>query len=187
RERAIAVRTAMGASRARILRQFLTESAFLALAGGVVGVLMAKWGLRALLVWAPGQITQFGSITLDARVLLFALAVSVITGIAFGLAPALQSSAVNLIESLKEGSRGSGSGRHGSRVRSALVASEFALALVLLAGAGLMIRTFAALSAIDPGFNPHHLLTMIVSVAGAKDTAATDRSGFYRRAIEQIQ
>ena len=187
REREIAVRTALGASRARILRQFLTESALLAAAGGGLGVLIANWGLRALLTWAPGEITQFGSITLDARVLIFALAMSIVTGIAFGMAPALQSSAVSLIDSLKEGSRGAGSGRHSSRVRSILVTSEFALALVLLAGAGLMIRTFAALSAIDPGFNPHHLLTMIVSVAGAKDTAVKDRSAFYQGALQQIE
>ena len=187
REREIAVRTALGASRARILRQFLTESGLLALVGGVVGVLMANWGLRVLLAWAPEEITQFGSITLDARVLIFALAISIVTGLAFGLAPALQSSTLNLIDSLKEGSRGAGIGKGSSRVRSLLVSSEFALALVLLAGAGLMIRTFSALSAIDPGFNPHHLLTMIVSVAGAKDTAAKDRSGFYRGALEQIQ
>jgi len=186
REREIAVRTALGASRARILRQFLTESALLAVVGGVVGVLIANWGLRALLAWAPEEITQFGSITLDARVLIFALAISIGTGLAFGLAPALQNSALNLIDSLKEGTRGAGLGKHSSRVRSLLVSSEFALALVLLAGAGLMIRTFLALSAIDPGFNPHHLLTMIVSVAGAKDTAAKDRSGFYQRALEQI-
>lgn len=186
REREIAVRTALGASRARILRQFLTESALLAVAGGLVGVLIANWGLRALLAWAPEEITQFGSITLDARVLIFALAISIGTGLAFGLAPALQNSALNLIDSLKEGTRGAGLGKHSSRVRSLLVSSEFALALVLLAGAGLMIRTFSALSAIDPGFNPHHLLTMIVSVAGAKDRAAKDRSGFYQRALEQI-
>jgi putative ABC transport system permease protein len=187
REREIAVRAALGASRARILQQFMTESALLALAGGIVGVLIANWGLRALLAWAPDSITQFGSITLDERVLIFALAVSLITGIAFGLAPAVQSSALNLIASLKEGARGTGSGRRSSRIRSLLVASEFALALVLLAGAGLMIRTFIALASIDPGFNPHHLLTMIVSVAGAKDTAATDRTAFYQHSLEQIQ
>jgi putative ABC transport system permease protein len=99
----------------------------------------------------------------------------------------VQSSALNLIASLKEGARGAGSGRRSSRIRSLLVASEFALALVLLAGAGLMIRTFIALASIDPGFNPHHLLTMIVSVAGAKDTAATDRTAFYQHSLEQIQ
>jgi len=187
REREIAVRTALGASRARILRQFLTESALLAIAGGILGVLLAHWGLRALLAWAPDSITQFGSIALDRNVLIFALAVSLFTGIAFGLAPAVQSSAINLIASLKEGSHGTGLGRRGSRIRSLLVASEFALALVLLAGAGLMMRTFIALASIDPGFNPHHLLTMVVSVAGAKDRAATDRTAFYQHSVEQIQ
>lgn len=187
REREIAVRTALGASRARILRQFLAESTLLAFVGGGAGVVVANWGLRALLTWAPDDITKFGSIALDGHVLTFALAVSLITGIAFGLAPALQTSALNVIASLKEGSRGTGSGRHSNRVRGVLVASEFALALVLLAGAGLMIRTFSALAAIDPGFNPHHLLTMVVSVAGAKDTAATDRSAFYQRSRERIR
>src|SRR5215469_3170912 len=187
REREIAVRTALGASRARILRQFLTESALLAIACGILGVLLANWGLRALLAWAPDSITLFLSIALDRNVLIFALAVSLFTGIAFGLAPAMQSSAINLIASLKEGSHGTGLGRRSSRIRSLLVASEFALALVLLAGAGLMMRTFIALASIDPGFNPHHLLTMIVSVAGAKDAAATDRTAFYQHSIEQIQ
>jgi putative ABC transport system permease protein len=187
RQREIAVRTALGASRGRMLRQFLTESALLALAGGAIGVLIANWVLRSLLVWAPGDITQFGSMNVDARVLMFALVVIAITGIAFGLAPALQTSGFNVIDSLKEGGRSAGQGRHSRRVRSLLVASEFALALVLLAGAGLMIRTFAALSQIDPGFNPHHLLTMVVSVAGAKDTAATDRSAFYHQSLQRIQ
>ena len=187
REREIAVRTALGASRARMMRQFLAESALLAVAGGSLGMVTAMWGLRALLAWAPDDITRFGSISLDGRVLMFALTVSLISGIAFGLAPALQSAAVNLTTSLKEGSRGAGVGRRSNRVRNLLVASEFALALVLLAGAGLMIRTFAALTAIDPGLNPHHVLTMVVSVAGAKDIAAQDRSSFYQASLEQIQ
>jgi putative ABC transport system permease protein len=187
RQREIAVRTALGASRGRMLRQFLTESVLLALAGGAIGVVIANWALHSLLIWAPSDITQVASINLDARVLMFALVVTAITGVAFGLAPALQTSSLNLVDSLKEGGRGAGQGRHVRRVRSLLVASEFALALVLLAGAGLMIRTFAALSQIDPGFNPHHLLTMVVSVAGAKDTAATDRSAFYQQALQRIQ
>ena len=187
RQREIAVRSALGASRGRMLQQFLTESALLALTGGVIGVLAANWVLRSLLAWAPAGITQFGSITLDGKVLAFALVVSAITGVAFGLAPALQTSAGNIIDSLKEGARGSGHGKQSRHFRRLLVASEFALALVLLAGAGLMIRTFEALSSIDPGFNPRHVLTMVVSVAGAKDSAATERSAFYQRAIERIQ
>lgn len=187
REREIAVRTALGASRGRMVRQFLTESAMLALAGGCLGILIAQWGLRAVLAWAPDGITQFGSIALDGPVLTFAVAVSLITGIAFGLAPALQSTAVDLTTSLKEGSRGAGTGRHSNRIRKLLIASEFALALVLLAGAGLMIRTFVALTTLDPGLNPHHVLTMIVSVAGAKDIGAKDRSSFYQQSLEQIR
>jgi len=187
REREIAVRAALGASRGRMVRQFLTESALLALAGGCLGILIAQWGLRALLAWAPEDITRFGSIALDGHVLTFALTVSLITGIAFGLAPALQSTSIDLTTSLKEGSRGAGVGRRSNRVRSLLIASEFALALVLLTGAGLMIRTFAALTTIDPGLNPHHVLTMVVSVAGAKNMAAKDRSSFYQESLDQVQ
>jgi predicted permease len=186
RQREIAVRTALGASRGRMLQQFLTESTLLALAGGAIGVLIANWALRSFLVWAPSEITQFSSINLDARVLTFALIVTAVAGVAFGLAPALQVSAANIMDSLKDG-RGAGTGRQSRHVRSLLVASEFALALALLAGAGLMIRSFAALSAIDPGFNPHHLLTMVVSTAGAKNAAATDRSAFYKQALDHIR
>jgi predicted permease len=186
RQREIAVRTALGASRARLLRQFLAESALLALAGGCLGLLAATWAMHVVLASAPAEITKFGVIRPDGNVLLFALAVSLITGLAFGLAPALQSSALNLVESLKEGGRGAGDSRRSGRMRNLLVASEFALALVLLTGAGLMIRTFAALQAIDPGFNPHHLLTMVVSTAGAKEAGGT-RADFFQRALSQVR
>ena len=186
RQREIAVRTALGASRARIVRQFLTESALLALAGGNLGLLVAFCAMRVVLTWAPRTITQLGSIGLDRNVLLFALAVSLVTGVAFGLAPAVQSSTVNLVESLKEGGRGASAGRGSARVRSLLVASEFALALVLLAGAGLMIRTFSALQAIDPGFNPHHLITMVVSTAGAKELN-NGRADFFQQTLERVK
>jgi len=184
RQREIAVRTALGASRARIVRQFLAENGVLALIGGVFGILIAVWGLRVVLASAPAELLKFGTVGLDRNVLLFALAVSVITGMAFGIAPALQSSALNLIDSLKEGGRTAGSIRRSSRTRSLLVGSEFALALVLLVGAGLMIRTFAALQAIDPGFNPHHLLTMVVSTAGAKEANA-GRTAFFQSSLER--
>ena len=185
RQREIAVRTALGASRARIVRQFLAESGLLALIGGVLGALIAVWGLRVVLASAPEELLKFGSVGLDRNVLLFALAVSVITGIAFGLAPALQSSALNLVDSLKEGGQTAGTSRRNRRARSLLVGSEFALALILLVGAGLMIRTFAALQAIDPGFNPHHLLTMVVSTAGAKEANA-GRTAFFQSSLERI-
>jgi predicted permease len=186
RQLEIAVRTALGASRGRILRQFLAESVLLALIGGVLGVVTAAWSLRAVLATAPAELTKFGKINMDGKVLLFALGVSIVTGLAFGLAPALQGSALNLIESLKEGGRGTSDGRRSNRTRRLLVASEFALALVLLTGAGLMIRTFAALQAIDPGFNPHHLLTMVVSTAGDKEANAA-RVAFFERSLEQIR
>ena len=186
RQREIAVRTALGASRARLLRQFLVESGLLALSGGALGVLLAIWGMRVVLASAPAELLKFGDIGLDGNVLLFAVLTSLITGIAFGLAPALQSSAFNLVDALKEGGRATGTGRRSSRTRSLLVASEFALALVLLAGSGLMIRTFAALQAIDPGFNPHHLLTMVVSTAGAKE-ASVARAAFFQSSVEKIR
>ena len=186
RQREIAVRTALGASRMRILRQFMTESALLGLAGGCIGMLAATWAMRLVLAWAPNEITKFGRIRPDENVLLFALVISLIAGLAFGLTPALQSSGLNLTESLKEGGHGAGVGRRSSHTRNLLVASEFALALVLLTGAGLMIRTFAALQEIDPGFNPDHLLTMVVSAAGAKDISAT-RADFFQRSLDQIR
>jgi predicted permease len=186
RKREIAVRAALGASRARIMRQFLTESAVLALTGGSLGVLMAIWGMRVLLASAPSEITRFGTIQIDSTVLLFAFVISIVTGVAFGFAPALQSSAMNLVETLKEGAHSMSEGSRRGAVRRLLVASEFALAVVLLAGAGLMIRTFAALQAIDPGFNPHHLLTMVVSVAGAQDANA-NRAAFYEQALDRIR
>jgi predicted permease len=186
RQRELAIRAALGASRVRLVRQFLTESALLALVGGTLGVLMTMWGLRALLASAPSEITRFGTIQIDRSVLAFALVVSVITGLTFGLAPALQGFAMNLVETLKEGSSGTSAGRRRGGLRRLLVTSEFALAVVLLAGAGLMIRTFAALQSVDPGFNPRHLLTMVVSVAGAKD-ANTDRASFYLQSLARIR
>lgn len=186
RRREIGVRTAMGASRTRILCQFLSESALLAVIGGIAGVLVAMWGLRVVLASAPAEITNFGAIELDGRVLIFTLLISIITGMIFGLTPALQGFALNSVESLKEGGRGDGSSRRSSRARRLLVTSEFALALVLLAGAGLMIRTFSALQAIDPGFNPHHLLTMVVSTAGAKDASA-GRAAFFQSALDRVR
>ena len=187
RSREIALRTALGAGRARMLRQFVTESTLLAGCGTLVGVMVANWVLRLLLASAPPNITKFGSIGLDAHVLEFALILAIVTSFGFGLAPTLQSSAINVIDALKAGGRGLGSGHHRQRMRGLLVASEFALALVLLIGAGLMIRTFFALAAIDPGFNPHHLLTMVISVAGANDSAVKDRTGFFKRSLDSIQ
>jgi putative ABC transport system permease protein len=168
RQKEIAIRTALGASRLRVIRQLLTESVLLALAGGAVGLLLAIWGTDLIISYLPQGIPRIREVGVDASVLGFTLAASFLTGVIFGLAPALQSSNPNLSETLKEGERSS-SGRH-QRVRGMLVISEVALTLVLLVGAGLLVKSFWRLQNVDPGFNPRNLLTMQISVsAGANE------------------
>ncbi len=169
RQKEIAIRTALGASRWRVVRQLLTESVLLSLVGGTLGLLIALWGTDFLVSTIPDSIPRLAEAGIDVRVLVFTLVVSVITGLVFGLVPAFQASKTSLNESLKEGDRGSTGGRH--RVRSVLVVAEVALALVLLIGAGLMIRSFIQLNEIDKGFNPTNLLTMSLSVATKPDEA----------------
>jgi putative ABC transport system permease protein len=186
RHKEIAVRSALGAGRARMVRQFLTETLLLAGAGGALGLLIAVWGTHALTALSPAGLPRVESVGIDARAALFLLAVTFATGLAFGLAPALRASSVNLATALKEGSRGTSDGSR-SRLRSALVASEFALALMLLIGAGLMIRSFFALRSADPGFNPHHVLSMVVSVAGSKEADPGRREIFYRQVLDRVR
>jgi predicted permease len=157
RNREFAIRAALGANRGRVLRQVLTESILLASAGGSLGLLLASWGTQAALKVLPTALPRAEEIHLDLRVLLFTLAASVLAGILFGLAPALKNSQIGLHETLKEGGRGLSGARH--RAQGTFVAAEMALAVVLLAGAGLMIRSLARLSNVDPGFDPHDLLT----------------------------
>jgi predicted permease len=157
RTREFAIRAALGASQWRLLRQLLTESILLALAGGGLGLLVAGWGTQAALGVLPTALPRAAEVGLDARVLLFTLAISLITGIVSGLAPALKSSQRRLSETLKEGGRGASTGR--VRAQGLFVAVEMALALVLLIGAGLMIRSLNALWNVDPGFRPDHVLT----------------------------
>ncbi|MEK6323116.1 MAG: ABC transporter permease [Acidobacteriota bacterium] len=163
RQKEIAIRTALGASRSRVVRQLLTESVALSVTGGALGLLIAMWGADVLLAAIPESIPWIKEIALDKNVLGFTLAASLVTGIVFGLAPALQSSRPDLNETLKEGGRGSTSGRH--PVRAILVVAEVALALVLLIGAGLMLKTFSRLRQIDAGFNSKNLLTMMFSLS----------------------
>jgi putative ABC transport system permease protein len=162
RGREMAVRVALGASRATLVRQLLTESLLLAALGAVFGILLAFWGTSFIAAQLPDGIPRLQEAQVDVRALIFALAVSLLTGLLFGLAPALQSSRPNLTEGLKEGERGS-SGRR-QRLRSALVVGEVALTLMLLVGAGLLIQSFWRVLQVDPGFKAQNLLTMRVAV-----------------------
>jgi len=162
RQTEVAIRSALGAGRNRIFRQFITESALLSLLGGALGVLLAWWGVRALVAMAPPWFPRLGEISISGRVLLFSATVSLLTGIVFGLAPALHGSKCNFAESLKDAVRGGTSGGVHNRIRSALVSAQVALALVLLIGAGLLIRSFLKMQGADLGCDPTGLLTFQV-------------------------
>jgi len=166
RTREIAVRIALGAGRFRMVRQLLTETVLLATLGGAFGLLLAAWGTRAILSVAPAGLVAAGGAALDARVLAFTLLISILTGVFFGILPALKTSRPDLHKTLKEGGRGSTGGHR--RVQSLLIVSEVALAVVLLVGAGLMIRSLTRIWAVDPGFDPHNLLTFSISLSPAK-------------------
>jgi putative ABC transport system permease protein len=186
RQREIAVRVALGASRWRLVRQMLIESVVLGLAGGAAGLLLALWGIEFLSAAARQMsVPRAGSIGLDGRVLLFTLAASIVTGLIFGSVPALQASKPDLNDALKEGGRSSGSLRR-SRTRSLLVVSEMALTFVLLAGAGLLINSFLKLRAVDPGLQPERVLTMNISLPRQKYTQPEQVIAFHRQLLEQV-
>ncbi len=188
RQREIAVRTALGASRSRLIRQLLIESVVLALIGGSVGALFAYWGIGALSTTLPATTPFVDRIALDTRVLLFTLGVSVVTGLLFGLIPAIQVSNVDPHATLKEGGRTGGTGgRSGSQFKAVLVVAEIALALVLLIGAGLMIRSFARVGAIDPGFRTERVISTRVALPPDEYTDFQQWYGFYDRLIERVQ
>jgi putative ABC transport system permease protein len=170
RKREFAIRVAMGAGRKRIILQLLTESVLLSVTGGVLGLVLGYIGLRGLLAMSPGDIPRIGedgaAVTIDWRVLAFTLGVSLFTGILFGLFPAIGASRPDLNSTLKESSNRAGTGFRQSKARSLLVVSEISLAMVLLIGAALLIRTFLALHRVNPGFDPHNVLTMEMSLTG---------------------
>ena len=172
RQRELATRSALGAGRGHIIRQLLTESLTLSLTGGLLGLIMGFVGVRLLLAISPGDIPRIGkdgsAVSLDSHVLLFTLGVSILTGIFFGLFPAVSSSRINLASALKESSSQAGVGFRTGKLRSLLVISEVALALILVVGAGLLIRTFMKLQAVDPGFDSHNVLTMAMSLTGER-------------------
>ena len=187
RQKELAVRTALGARRLRLIRQFLTENLVLATAGASIGLLLGYFGTRALVAISPPDIPRIEAVTMDGRVVLFLVAIGALTSVIFGLVPAIRASAVDLADTLKQGGRGSSDGSRKNKLRSFLVASEFALALMLLVGAGLMVRSFYALQAVDAGFDPHHVLSMVVSVAGSKEAPAGRRGIFYQQLLERVR
>ncbi|HJX92784.1 MAG TPA: ABC transporter permease, partial [Pyrinomonadaceae bacterium] len=185
REREIAIRSALGAARVRLIRQLLTESVLLSVVGGVVGLVLAYWMLGALRWLSPSNIPRVPSIHMDSRVLAFTFAIAVLTGILFGMVPALQTSRMNLSEALKEGARNVTGGRH-ERLRKLLVVSELALSLVLLISAGLLIRSFISVERVNPGFNAQNVLGMRLSVAGTS-YKGDRREIFYRELLERVR
>ena len=187
RQREMHVRLAIGASRARLLRQLLTESLVLGLAGGAGGILLAMVGLRTFVRLSGGSIPRVGQIGLDVGMLAFAMIVSLGTGLAFGLLPALRVSRVEVADALRDAARGSTEGAHRGRLRALLVGSEIALALVLLTAAGLAMRSFMALRGIDPGFDPSGVLSATVSVRGTANEAPGRRAAFYTAALDRVR
>ena len=187
RQKEIAVRTALGAGRGRVIGQLLTENLLLAALGAAAGLMIASWGIQALVALSPAYIPRVETVAIDLRVVLFLLAITAITAVIFGLVPAMHVAGGNLSDALKEGGRAGSDGVSRHRLRGFLVASEFALAFMLLIGAGLMIRSFTALQSVDPGFNPHHVLSMVVSVAGSNEAEAGRRAVFYRQLLHRVR
>jgi putative ABC transport system permease protein len=183
REREIAIRIALGAGRLRLIRQLLTESALLSLLGGAVGLLMANWGIQAVLSFSPANLPRLDGVAIDRRVLAFTLIVSLLTGLLFGLAPALKISQTQPGAALKEGRSASGgiSGRH---LRSLLVIAEFSLTVLLLAGAGLLLRSFSKLQAVDPGFDPARVL--LTQLTPERNSTAEQWRVFYQQVSERV-
>jgi putative ABC transport system permease protein len=186
RHREMAIRGALGASRSRVVRLLLTESVLLAIVGGAIGLLLAIWSLDLLVSLKPANLPRLAEIGVNRTVFLFTAAVSISTGVLFGLVPAWQVSKTDLNEGLKESGRGSDAPRR-QRMRSLLVISEVALSIVLLVGAGLMIRSFARLLAVDPGFKPDHVLTAFVSLPVAKYSKREEQVAFYDRLLERLR
>jgi predicted permease len=187
RERELTIRTALGASRGRLVRQLLTESLLLGGAGGLLGLVLAGWAVRALIAAGGTGLPLADTIGLDGRVIAFTALVSVATGVVFGVAPALRASRTRLAEALRETGRGTAGGVRQHGLRDLLVASEFALALVLLAGAGLAIRTFVALRDIDPGFDPRGVVTMVVSYTGSSVGSPERRVPFIDELLTRVR
>jgi putative ABC transport system permease protein len=187
RRREIGIRSSMGAGRGRLIRQFLTESVLLAAIGAAAGLALAWVGTRLLVNLSPNILPRATEIALNGRALAFTAGIAVLTGILFGLAPAIHMAKTDLMAALREGSRGNAIGFRRNRLRSVLVMGEVALALVLLSGAGLLMRSFYRLQSIEPGFDPHGMLTFHTNLPAAKYKGDEPQAAFYRRALERIR
>ena len=191
RRRELATRAALGAGRWQIVRQLLSESLVLSLAGGFLGLIVGIVGVRLLLGISPAALPRIGedgsAVTLDGNVLLFTFVVSVVTGVVFGLVPAISASRPNLVAALNESNSHSGVGFRSGRIRSVLVISEMALALVLVIGAALLIRTFMKLQAVEPGFDTHHVLTMSMSISGDRFQKSDPVARIVRNGTERLK
>jgi len=195
RQKEIAIRTALGAGRWRLFRQLLGESLILATASGILGFAIGSWGVRLLLALSPGNLPRINDqehvssaiAFLDWRVLVFALGVSILTGFLFGVLPALRISRLDVNAVLKEAGGRSGSGLRHNRLRSILVVAEMALAVILLVGAALMIRTFAGLRSVQPGFDPHNVLTLQTSLTNSRYDTTAKASNMVRQVLERLE
>src|SRR4030095_2463 len=190
RQKEIAIRTAVGATRLRLIRQMLTESVLLSLLGGLLGVGVAFATIKALRVFGPDNIPRLNEVGIDGRVMAFTLVIAVLTGIIFGLVPALRASRVDLNEVLKEGGRSSGGGAaagRGHQTRKLLVVSEIALSLVLLIGAGLHVRSYQRIGNSYPGLDPHNVLSLRLHLPGNKYPKPEAIIAFFRRAMERLK
>jgi putative ABC transport system permease protein len=187
REREIAIRAALGASRGRVVRQLLIESGLLAFAGGALGLLLAFWLLNLFVGLSPQGAPRFDEIGIDGYVLGFTLGTVGLTALIFGLIPALHASKADLNHSLKEAGKGGPTGVHGGRLRNALVIAEMALALMLLVGGGLLMRSFVLLSRVDPGFNPNHVLTLRLFLSKAHYPEPQQILGFYTPLLDRLK
>ncbi len=186
RRHELVVRAALGAGRWRLIRQALTESLLLAILGGAAGLLLAKWGTNFLISLKPAALERFTGIQMNGHLLLLVLGISVLTGITFGLMPALSAAGADVAESLKESGRSAGEGTRGHRFRRLLVIAEFALALVLLVGAGLLIKGFARLRSVDPGFNPAGVITMHLQLPPSRYAEIPPQTNFRRELLTRL-